>query len=254
MKYFKNIKVVYGLLLIVMFSSILVAKDNNTKMLLEAEHIKVASQGIAKNYFYIQQGIQTSSAKKALKKNILSLGNAIRSLQKIAKDDEIKNVIEFMFFSVEELKSILKEAYTLENGGLVLDYTETLLEGAQAIINKTKKDKSSMIEVVEEMSFLLQRVTKYYIAFRAGYKDDINVKMAQQSVYEYEKLLKKVQAYKYPSKILNGPVKKLSKYWPVSKSFYLGIKKNALPTIVFISTKHMESALKELSDYHSLDK
>ncbi len=222
----------------------------NSDVLLQAETIKTISQDLAKNYFYIEQGIQTSSAKKGLKQNILALDENIRKLQMGAKREETKMIVEFMFFSVDELKATMKEAVSAENGGLVLDYTETLLEGSESIIKHNKGKTETMLSVVEEMEFLLERAAKYYIAFRAGYTDEINVRQAKMAVERFDTLLKKVQAHTYPGPITNGPVKKLSKYWPVSKNFYLGIKKSELPTIVFISTKHMKKALDKLIVHH----
>jgi len=221
-----------------------------TDVLLQAKTIKTISQDLAKNYFYMEQGIQTTSAKKGLKANILALDESIRKLQLGAKEEETKQIIEFMFFSVDELKSTMREALNAENGGLVLDYTETLLEGAENIASHNKGKTESMLDIVEEMKFLIERASKYYIVFRAGYTDEINIRQAKSAVEKFDTLLKKVQAHTYPGPITSGPVKKLTKYWPVSKKFYLGIKKSELPTIVFISTKHMKKALDKLIVHH----
>jgi len=227
----------------------LCAADANKQVLFDIKNIKVVSQDLAKNYFYIEQKVQTSSAKNALKEGILILDDSIRKLQINIKDKEKKQIVEFMFFSVDELKSTLKKAFNAENGGLVLDYTEALYEGSTTI-SKSMKKTNPMLDTVTEMSFLLDRASKYYIAFRAGYTDDVQVSEAKTAVAKFGKLLTKIQNETYPSNIVNGPLKKLSKYWPVSKNFYLGIKKNELPSIVFISTKHMKKALHQIAKYY----
>jgi len=251
MKMLINKKLLYtGVVCILMSGTNLLAKSaTSTDVLVDAETIKAISQDLAKNYFYIQQGIQTSSAKKGLKKDMITLDDTIRKLQ-ISATTKDKGVVEFMFFSVDELKSTIKEDFSAENGGLILDYTETLLEGSESIAKHNKGKTESMLGVVEEMAFLLERATKYYIAFRAGYTDAVNITQAELAVKKFEILLTKVQAHTYPGPLTTGPIKKLSKYWPVSKNFYLGIKKSELPTIVFISTKHMKSALDKLIEYH----
>ena len=255
MKTLMNKKWIYtGTLCLWLGSASLFAKGSSQDVLLHAETIKTISQDLAKNYFYIEQGIQTSSAKKGLKKDIITLDDTIRKLQMNSTDSRTKNIVEFMFFSVDELKSTIKESFSAENGGLVLDYTETLLEGSESIAKHAKGKTETILGVVEEMQFLLERATKYYIAFRAGYTDAVNVTQAKMAVEKFEVLLAKVQTHTYPSNITTGPVKKLSKYWPVSKNFYLGIKKSELPTIVFISTKHMKSALDKLVEYHKKNK
>lgn len=254
MKRVINTKLFYtGIVCLFLGSTQGIAKDTTKNVLIHAETVKTISQGLAKNYFYIQQGIQASSAKKGLKKDILTLDDSIRKLQINAKKDD-KGIVEFMFFSVDELKSTIKEGFSAENGGLVLDYTETLLEGSESILKHNVGKTRSMLQIVEEMDFLLERAAKYYIAFRAGYTDAINIKQAKNAVKNFETLLAKVQEHTYPGSITNGPVKKLLKYWPVSKNFYLGIKKSELPTIVFISTKHMKSALTQLIEYHKKNK
>jgi len=227
----------------------LMAVDAKTQVLFDIKNVKVISQDLAKNYFYIEQKVQTSSAKSALKESIIKLDDSIRRLQLNIKDKEKKQIIEFMFFSVDELKSTLKKSFNAENGGLVLDYTEALYEGSSTIAKSLKKTNPKL-DIITEMGFLLDRASKYYIAFRAGYTDSINISAAKDAVAKFDKLLSKIQNETYPSHILNGPIKKLIKYWPVSKNFYLGIKKNELPSIVFISTKHMKKALKKISKYY----
>jgi len=252
MKLFTQKKFMNTVMLSLMLSATqIMAKESNKDVLFNAERITTISQELAKNYFYIQQGIQVSSAKKILKEDMLALDEAIKKVKKNSKDEETKSIVDFMLFSVDELKSTIKETANEENGALLLDYTETLLEGSETIAKHNKGKTESMLDVVEEMEFLLERASKYYIAFRAGYTDAVNVTQGKLAVEKFERLLEKVKAYTFYSEaIVNGPVKKLSKYWPVSKNFYLGIKQNDLPTIVFISTKHMKTALEELITYH----
>ena len=226
------------------------AKDTVKDALLEAQKIRTISQDIAKNYFYIEQGIQASSAKLGFKNDMLSLNDILGKLKKNSKNPEVESIVEFMSMSVEELTDLAKEDYSAENGGMVLDYTETLLEGSENIINTDKSKIESALDMVEEMEFLLERASKYYIAFRAGYTDASNILQAQKAVKQFDVLLKRLQKYNYPDEIKNGPLKKLLKYWPVSKDFYLGLKKSDLPTIVFISTKHMKSALDKIAKYN----
>ena len=122
----------YGLgivLTVVLAGTSLCAKEAVANPLNDAEKLRTLSQDIAKDYFYVEQGIQASSAKVGLKNDLLALGTTIEKLKKEVKDPEAKRVVEFMSFSQEELQDTIKEGYSAENGGLVLDYTETLLEG-----------------------------------------------------------------------------------------------------------------------------
>lgn len=250
MKTVKPYKICATVLLSLSLASISIqAKETAKNALLEAQQIRTISQDIAKNYFYIEQGIQASSAKRGFKNDMLTLNAVLAKLKKNSKNPEVQGIVEFMGMSLEELTELAKEKYNEENGGMVLDYTETLLEGSENIVNADKSKVESQLDVVEEMQFLLERASKYYIAFRAGYTDASNIIQADRAVKQFGILLKRLETFNYPDEIKNGPLKKLLKYWPVSKDFYLGIKKSDLPTIVFISTKHMKSALDKIAKY-----
>lgn len=255
MRHFHKINLLNTLVVIVLFGLHSLQANNTTHIILEnSEDIKIISQSLAKNYFYINQGIQTSSAKKGLKKDIFDLDRSIKTIKSNAKDQETKDLIQFTQFSVEELKAVLKEPYSEENGGLILDYTEALLESSDTIMKyhmaKNPDKNVEMLLMVVDMKYLLARAAKYYIAFSAGFTDAVNVSQANMAVDEFGKLLAKVEAYDYPPAISKKVIRKLSRYWPSSKSFYRGIKKSELPTIIFISTKHMERSINQLITYH----
>ena len=86
-------------------------------------------------------------------------------------DEEEKNVLMFISFTRDEMASVLRQPYSDENGAMMLDFSESLLEGAELIARKHtyKKDsEEGMLDVVEHMGFLLERITKYYISHKAG--------------------------------------------------------------------------------------
>jgi len=255
MKRLKAIKLLSTIILFGIFGfTSLQAEDKSHTIISNAEKIKIISQSLAKNYFYIHQGIQVSSAKRGLRNDIANMDKSITQIQSLATTQDAKDLIEFAFFSSQELKEVLKEPYTPENGGLVLDYTESLLESSDTILkyNLPKKidEDTKMLLMVVDMKYLLARAAKYYIAFSAGFTDAVNVSAANIAVDEFGTLLKKIEAYQYPENISKKVITKLSRYWPSSKSFYRGIKKSELPTIIFISTKHMDRSINRLIDYH----
>ena len=255
MKRLKAIKLLSTIILFGIFGfSSLQGADKSHAIISNAEKIKIISQSLAKNYFYIHQGIQVSSAKRGLRNDIANMDKSITQIQSLVNTQDTKDLIEFAFFSSQELKEILKEPYSPENGGLVLDYTESLLESSDTILKYTLPKKidedTKMLLMVVDMKYLLARAAKYYIAFSAGFTDAVNVSAANIAVDEFGVLLKKIEAYKYPETISKKVIRKLSRYWPSSKSFYRGIKKSELPTIIFISTKHMDRSINRLIDYH----
>jgi len=106
-----------------------------------------------------------------------------------------------------------------------------------------------MLIITKEINFLLERVTKYYIAFKDGFSDHNNVKQLEEAIKKFESHLKSIQAYKYsgePQRAAN----KLTEYWPIAKEFYLGVEKNDLPLIVSVTIRHLEKSLTTLEHYH----
>lgn len=228
------------------------ADTRDVRQLRAAEDIKVVSQQITKAYFYIHQKIRVKHATKDLNNGLIALDRDIKILSAGSADEEQKSMLLFLQFTHDELKDTVNKPYSKERGALMLDYSETLLEGAELLAKKhTHKNdkKEQMLIITERMKFLLERITKYYIAFRGGFNDHNNVVQLEQAIKEYESNLAIVKAFNYPSN-LKRTVHKLVRYWPLAKKFYLGVEKNELPLIVFVSTQNMEKSLHKLESYH----
>jgi predicted amino acid-binding ACT domain protein len=217
-----------------------------------AENIKDVSQEITKAYFYKHLEIRIVQAKRDIEEGLLRLDSAIKTLSKNVTDDEEQGVLAFVEYARDEMKVTLQQPYAEENGALMLDFSESLLEGATLIGEKhfTKGNaEAAGLLVVKRMEFLLERISKYYIAHKAGFKDYNNVVQLEQAVKEFEINLKKLNGYNYPV-ALQANTEKINKFWPIAKGFYLGIEKGALPIIVMSSTNNLERALHGLQAYH----
>lgn len=147
---------------------------------------------------------------------------------------------------------MLAKPYSKESGALMIDFSESLLEGANNLAGKHKGKgaEAGMLTEVEQLLFLLERVNKYYIAHKAGFKDYNNVVQLEKAVKDFEAGLAKVNAYSYPENV-QANVKNINQFWPVAKEFYLGVQENALPVIVLASTGKLEQEVKALEHYHN---
>ncbi len=227
------------------------AGSDPLKAIIAAEEIEITSQALAKDYFYIHQHIREEQARKDLGKNLQKLESAIALLEKQTGDDQ-QAVIEYLRFALDEIRSILSEKYSKENGALILDYSETLLEGSETLLKSVETrdtKKQAMVTTLEHMDFLLERLSKYYIAFRAGFRDHTAVQQARKAVADFDARIGKIKAYHYPPTQQTAQ-RKLLKYWPIARKFYLGLEKNDLPLIVFVSTDYLDKAIATLLDYH----
>jgi len=223
-------------------------------MLKTAKIVEICSQKIAKAYFYKQLDIRADQAETDLKESLSQLQTSIKKLQDGGGDSkEEKNLGKFLAYTHSELDSMMSKPYSKEAGALMIDYSESLMEGANSLVSKHKGKgaEAGMLAEVEQLLFLVERVNKYYIAHKAGYKDYNNVAQLEKAVKDFESGLTKVNAYTSYPENLQASVKNINKFWPVAKEFYLGVQDSALPVIVLASTDKLEQEIKTLEQFHS---
>jgi hypothetical protein len=224
-------------------------------MLKAAKDVEYLSQKIAKAYFYKQQGVRPDSAVEDLKKGIARLQNNLIIIQNgIEKgDEEEETVAIFLDYTYNELKNILNKPYSKDNGALIIDYSESLMEGgafiAEGHIHKESPEEV-MLVMVEHMLFLLERINKLYIAYQAEFHDYTNVVQLQKAVKEFNIDLSKVNNYRnYSDKALKSR-DKLNEFWPVAQKFFGAVQKTALPVIVLASAEKLQNELENLDAFH----
>ncbi|MCI5211124.1 MAG: hypothetical protein D3910_20605 [Candidatus Electrothrix sp. ATG2] len=232
------------------------ANSNNELLTLEAaENIKFLSQKTTKAYFYKQQGVRPELAAEDLKKSLALLQKDLIIIQEgLANGNKKeKNIVVFLEYTMSELQDIVDKPYRKENGALMIDYSESLLEGAEFVAKQHMRKQSAeetMLVATEHMLFLLERINKLYIAYQAGFQDYNNVVQLKQTVQDFETALAEINAYtKYTGDTLTSR-NKLNEFWPVAKEFFVDIQKGALPVIVLASVEKLENELKVLEDFH----
>lgn len=243
---------------LIMFFCLMVVNTGNAAIIQQiatleaAENIKYLSQELTKAYFYKELEIRVVQAKRDIEEGMATLDSAIETLNSDVTDEETQGVLTFIVFARDEMKSTITQPYSEENGAMMLDFSESLLEGAtligQKLFQKNDIEQAGLV-TVKQMKFMLERINKYYIAHKAGFKDYNNVVQLEKAIAGFEANLKKVNAYSYPAS-LRPSTEKINKFWPIAKGFYLGIEKGSLPIIVMSSTNNLERALHNLQDYH----
>ena len=230
-------------------------KAHKLEMLDAAKNIEFFSQGIAKAYFYKQQGVRPDRAAEELQRDLLLLEKNLKTVQNgIEKDNkEEQDIVFFLEYTMNELKGIVERAYSEENGALLIDNSEALLEGADFIAQgHTYKQNAeeNMFVAVEHLLFLLERINKFYIAYKAGFNNYNNIEQLKEAVQHFETTLAKINAYgKYADNSLKSR-DKLNEFWPVAKEFFIDIQRGALPVIVLASVDKLENELKVLEEFH----
>ena len=95
---------------------------------------RMLSQRMAKDYFYAGKNINKSNALKQLKKSLADFKKTQALLSAEINDEEIKNLIVFVNMSLDEFVELSNESYSVDNGTIILDLSESMLEGSQYVV------------------------------------------------------------------------------------------------------------------------
>ena len=209
---------------------------------------RMLSQKMAKDYFYIGKKINKGKALKELNRSLKLFKETQKNLNSSIKDEEIRNLISFVNMSLREFESISKDNYSLDNGTIILDLSESLLEGSDYVVKALTKGKASnhIIDIAGKQRMLSQRIAKYYIAYQAGIKDDNALSQMRDSVKEFNSILKELMANKTNTPQINKDLASVHTMWKIVEKFYLNIEKGGLPKIVYSTTDDITIQMNEI--------
>lgn len=209
---------------------------------------RMLSQRMAKDYFYAGKKINKSNALKQLKKSLEDFRKTQTLLSAEIQDEEIKNLIVFVNMSIDEFVEISGEAYNTDDGTIILDLSESMLEGSQYIVQALTEGKASneIVDIAGKQRMLSQRIAKYYIAYQAGIKDDNSVIQTQDAVKEFDTILKKLIANPSNTIEIKKELAKVNRMWNIVYKFYLNIEKGGLPIIVFSTTDDITKKMNKI--------
>lgn len=227
---------------------------SDIKILEAAEDIKFISQQIVKDYFYLSQNKQKQNNFNASMHQIIeTLDDKLQLIATASKNEETRDLLTFLAYSSEQIKSTISEDYNDENGALMIDYGETLLEGAESLIQEysyTFSTEEKMFTYAKKISYLIERMSKYYMAYQAGFNEHNNIQQLTLAIQSFNDMLTKFDDYQYmetQQKVLTD----IRQYWYVSEQFYLNLEKTKLSNILYISSLYLEGEIAKLELYHS---
>ncbi len=240
---------------LVLLSNVSFSKENskvNASNLMDiAGKQRMLSQRIAKDYIYVGKKIATSKADKELKASLNEFLKIHNELTMLITDSEIKNLLDFVALSSNELKEIANKDFTLDNAQLILDLTESMLEGNQYIVDSLKEvhklKESNLLEKAAKERMLSQRIAKYYIAYQSGIKDENTVNSMKDTVKQFSENLDLLLKNKNNSVEINKKLKDIDKLWKIVHKFYNNIEKGGLPLIVFNTTDNITKKMDEIT-------
>jgi len=212
---------------------------------------RMLSQKIAKSYLYSGKKIATAKAKKELKNALNALLESHKLLTKEINDPEIKNLLAFVELSSEDFKATANEPFSLDNAQLILDLSESMLEGSQYVVDslkeKVKVNESKIVGIAGKQRMLSQRIAKYYIAYQAGIKDKNTIDQMKEAVKEFTEAHVMLMKNKTNTPEINRKLNDIDRLWKIVYKFYLSIEKGGLPLIVYNTTNDITKKMDNIT-------
>ena len=235
-----------------MLSQIEASTRGDVKIVEASENIRYLSQKVAKEYLYLYHNPKKINLKNKLSENMEALEKNIYEIAINTQSDDSKNILTFLTYTNDEIKLLLNQEVTKDKSILILDYSETFIEASTAIKSLHQYDFSEeekMLMQLKELEYLLERVTKYYIASIMDLNKLSNTKQMQKTIEEIEYTLQIIKTYPYPQKIKIEKEKILDS-WKIHKKFLMVSTKLSLPSLLSISIKNFKDNIKTLELYH----
>lgn len=225
----------------------------DVKVIEASESIRYLSQKLVKEYLFFYNYPEKTELKSNLNEILLKLNDDFRIIATTTKDSDTKDVLEFLAYSKDQIEELFMEKPNSEKVALMLDYSETLLEGANSIESAhiyEFSQEEEMLMITKKMEYLLERITKYYMALNVGFNTPTNQESMQEAISKFEENAKKINTYAYPQK-----ERKMKAYmnssWEFNKVFLSKSDKIFIPTLIFSSTRNLENTIANIALYHS---
>jgi hypothetical protein len=225
--------------------------SDTVKLIDMAGEQRMLSQRIAKDYLYAGKNIAPAKANKQLKSSLAELVEAHKVLVKSIIDPEIKNLLAFVEMSTEDFDATANEEFTIDNAQLVIDLSESMLEGSQYVVDSLKETveipESKIVGQAGKQRMLAQRIAKYYIAYQAGIKDKNTIDQMKEAVATFAESHAALMANAANTPEINRNLNQIDRLWKIVYKFYLNIEKGGLPLIVFNTTDNITKKMNTIT-------
>ena len=229
------------------------ASRGDIKVIEASENIRFLSQKIVKDYLFFYKNQDKLEIKRGLDRSLDKLNGNFRIIAATTKDEDTKDILEFLAYSKDQIEQMFNEKADKESAALMLDYSETLLEGADSIANTHMYDFSreeKMLMLTKKIEYLLERVMKYYIAIHVGFNTPTNKEQMKKAISSIEKSLVEISLYEYPEE-MKTVRKSLNDSWRENRLFFNKSDSLFIPKLMFISVTYMDEMIDQIALYHS---
>lgn len=225
--------------------------ENMGELINKAGKQRMLSQRIAKDYFYVGLKLQESRARAQLDESLAEFQKNHADLKQQISDRGIRDMLTFVDLSLEEFLKVAKKTYTSDNGALMLDLSEAMLEASQNVVEqleaKSKLKTAEAVNIAGRQRMLSQRVAKYYIAHKAGFQDPNTVQQLQKSVKDFESALRWLKEQPKNTPQLQTELANVDQLWETFRKIYVDVTNNNLPLIVFVTADKIMDNMNQIT-------
>jgi hypothetical protein len=241
------------LLLAGIFAPLSAATRTDVNVLEATESIRFLSQRITKNYLYLYANPRKKDEiGREIRRELDELVKNIRTISISTSDEDTRNVLEFLIYSKDQIEELIRTKPDQEKAALMLDYSETLLEGANSIArahNYEFTESEKMLMKGKKIEYLLERSAKYYMALGVGLGTEINRRQMNRALEMLEENVKDFESYNYPNQ-MKREQQRLRASWDVTRSLFQRLEKMFVSNLLVLADSEMETITQAFILYH----
>lgn len=201
---------------------------------------RMLSQRIAKAYLYLGNDVSGKETKLQLEmaSERFKINHTI--LKENVQDPETKVLLSFVEETFSEYQILVNKPYSQEAAARVLELSEVLLETCHSVVlnleAKSGVHVDRIINISGKQRMLSQRVSKFYIAYQAGFRDEDTVHNLKKSIEEFQDGLKKLMNEGQNNGEIEALLSQSKEEWDRISPYFLKVRKGGLPLMVLTAT------------------
>lgn len=242
--------IIFFLLLLTQSSFALTRGD--VQIIEARENIQYLGQRITTDYFLLYTKPYDQTLQSKFRENIFELEYNIQKIADTTKNAVTLNILNFYNYRLEYIKGLMLEKPKLINATKLLEASEYFLEGARSIAEQHQYQSTQEEEILihcKETRYLIESVSKYYMAFQIGLKDTKYDIKRNQAIRDINKHLNTISQYHYPYH-LRVILNQIKNIWRHNQTFFIYLEQTTFPNLVLSSNAQIKELLSNLERYH----
>jgi len=244
---------VYIIFILILFGKSSLALTRGDVQIIEArENIQYLGQKITTDYFLLYKRPNDLILKNKFQKNIKEIEKNIKNIENTTQNHITLNILNFYQYRLEYIKKLPLEEPKESDAKIILAASNYFLEGAISIAKQhqyiSSKEETMLIDC-KELKYLVESVSKYYMAFQIGLRESSHDIEMQQAIQAINKNLKNISDYHYPYR-LKKKLEKIKRIWKHNQLLFKNLKEARFTNLLLSSNSYLKTLLIDLERYH----